>query len=153
MSLLRVSHWKSGNQWLQRCRGTVSTRCSMGGGFPESLNVNKLYQTLLHSIVLLCGDHSVTDCDMARTMRVSGKEPKNKGWLARQCGAGLHSGVTFQVTSAELSFWRRWSGLGAPRKIWQCLGELESGQQPREPRMGWRTLVNFPGSRGNQLLT
>lgn len=55
----------------------------MGGGFPESLNVNKLYQTLLHSIVLLCGDHSVTDCDMARTMRVSGKEPKNKGWLAK----------------------------------------------------------------------
>lgn len=60
--------------------------------------------------------------------------------------------VTFQVTSAELFFWRRWPGLEAPRKIWQCLGELKHSQLPQEPRTGQRTLVNFPESHSNWLL-
>ena len=69
------------------------------------------------------------------------REQRKVGRTAR---ARLRSWVIFHVTSAELSLWRRLPGLGAPRKVWQCLEELKCSQQQQVPGMGRKTLVKFP---------
>lgn len=67
-------------------------------------------------------------CVCERKRQRDRERERTKGSQLKQLGAGLCSGVIFHVTSAELSLWRRSPGLGAPRKIWQCLGELKCSQ-------------------------